>query len=128
MKEEDIYFIIENYLTGKLNTEDRSKFISKMKNDVDILKKTEVERGMKELFLKEEKEKLELAQRFTKKYTSAQKSAKLIEFNEKKDNRILDYMNAAYSNNIDLLGNNSEVIDWETIVKFLDGGNTNSQK
>ena len=82
MKEEDIYFIIENYLTGKLSKEERSKFISKMKDDVDTLKKTEVERGMKELFLREEKEKLEVAQRLTNKYGSVQKSGKLIQFNE----------------------------------------------
>jgi hypothetical protein len=127
MSENDIMLQIESYLTGKISDEKKQLFIEQMKEDVELLKKVEIERGLAKGSIdlakkKELVEKKELKNRFYQKYEDKEKAGKLVQFSKKEDDKImLAYMNAAFAKNEDILANDSGVIEWETIVKFLEG-------
>lgn len=123
MEENKLYELINQYLTGKLTDKEKTEFISKMKADVELMKKVEIERSIAEISIDKEREKLK--DRFTSRYNEERSNREelgISGFNQETDNRLIEYMNAAYMKNIDLLANDSEVIDWETIRKFLMGG------
>jgi len=123
MEENTLYALIDRYLTGKLDDDEKEAFISKMKADVELMKKVEIERGITEIIQKEERDSLR--ERLMSRYTEERSSRKeqgIFGFNQDTDNKLIEYMNAAYIKNIDLLADDSDVLDMETLLKFLEGG------
>ena len=122
MEENKIYKLIEQYLTGRITDEEKQKFISKMKADVELMKQVEIERGIAEILINESRDKLK--NRFLTRYTEQQAARHEIginEFTAKTDDKLIEYMNAAYIKNIDLFANDSDVLNLETLLKFLEG-------
>lgn len=122
MRDQKIYDLLDNYLKGQLNDEDRAMFIEKMKVDIDLMIETELERG---LYIQTKlEEKMSLTERFSKRYDDRSTTSKgrLIEFSDKKDDKLLEFMNAAYAKNKEFLLSKDSDIDIDMIRKFLEGG------
>ena len=123
MEENKMYKIIDAYLSSVLSDEEKKNFIDAVKKDVDLLKEVELNRAAAIKIRSEEKKSL--VDRLRKEF-SPKKGVPIIPFSDERDNRILDYMNAAFVKNINLFENNDSVIDWETILEFLKGDDDES--
>ena len=122
MTHDEFIDLIDLYLKNKLSDEARRAFIEAIKVDVDKMVETEVIRAA--AIKTHTDEKLALMNRFNKEYssTSVDEEGKIIPlFSEERDNAFMKMMNAAFAKNIDLLENDETVIDWDTILKFLEG-------
>jgi endonuclease I len=108
---------IDAYLSSSLSDEEKKTFIDAVKKDVDLLKDLELSRAVAIKIRSEEKKRL--VDRFKEEYNTKQ-GAPTIPFSDEKDDRILEYMNAAFVNT-NLSENKNSIIDWETIVQFLEG-------
>jgi|TARA_B110000879_G_scaffold148679_1_gene192715 hypothetical protein len=120
MEEYKIYDIIDAYLTSSMSDEERNNFIIAIKKDVDLLKEVELNRAASIKIKSDEKQSL--VDRFKSEY-SPKKETPVIPFSDEKDDSILDFMNAAFAKNMNLLQNDNSSVDWETILKFLEGEN-----
>lgn len=124
MKKDDLVEMIDAYLRQTLSDKERSEFIEAIKKDVDQMIELETTRAVSIKTRSDEKKKL--VDRFKQDYSSSKSvgnntTSKVIPYTEERDDRILEFMNAAFAKNINILENEESTIDWETIVKFLHG-------
>lgn len=122
MENEKLYELLDNYLKGQLSDDDRATFINKMKEDIDLMIQTELERGLQ--IEARMSEKMRLTNKFADRYKARLTSnkGKLIEFTDQKDDRLLEFMNAAYAKNKEFLLSKDSDIDIDMIRKFLENG------
>ena len=118
MEENKMYNIIDADLSSSLSDEEKETFIDAVKKDVDLLKEVELNRAAAIKIRSEEKQSL--VDRFKNEF-SQKKEAPIIPFSDERDDKILAFMNAAFSKNINLLENKKSSVDWETILQFLEG-------
>lgn len=119
MKDEKIYDLMDKYLKGQLSDVDRATFIERMKADIELMRNTEQVRSLSKEVIMDEK--MSLMDRLAKRYDEHQtpSKGKIIEFSDKKDDRLLEFMNAAYAKNKEFLLSKDSDIDIDMIRKFL---------
>ena len=119
MTHNELIDMIDLYLRDKLSEKERSRFVEAIKNDVDKMVELEISRAA--TVKMRNGEKAELINRFKKEYGAKNEAPLIPMYNEKRDNKILEFMNAAFAKNINLLEHYDSVVDWETILEFLEG-------
>ena len=125
MEDDKLYEIIEQFLSGAMTPEERDAFMQKMRGDTELLKKVEFERAMAYVSAKAERDSIHA--RLMDRYENQEKKSGsgLHGFTQEKDDKLIEFMNAAFIKNTDILSddNDSVDIDWNELWEWVNKGN-----